>query len=201
MKTINVGLVGITGYAGMELTRLLVSHPSMRLAMACSRAESGKRLGDFYPFLNHMPGADVVISVFDPKEAARQCDVVFLAVPAGTAMDMAELLLREGVKVVDLSADFRLRDPETYTAWYKREHICSDLLHKAVYGLPELYAAEIAKAKLIANPGCYPTSVILGLYAAIKNDLVHADDIVVDAKSGATGAGRKAKISGCAKRV
>ena len=94
MKTINVGLVGITGYAGMELTRLLVSHPSMRLAMACSRAESGKRLGDFYPFLNHMPGADVVISVFDPKEAARQCDVVFLAVPAGTAMDMAELLLR-----------------------------------------------------------------------------------------------------------
>ena len=194
MKTINVGLVGITGYAGMELTRLLVSHPSMRLAMACSRAESGKRLGDFYPFLNHMPGADVVISVFDPQEAARQCDVVFLAVPAGTAMDMAELLLREGVKVVDLSADFRLRDPETYATWYKREHVCSDLLHKAVYGLPELYAAEIAKAKLIANPGCYPTSVILGLYAAIKNDLVYADDIVVDAKSGATGAGRKAVV-------
>ena len=194
MKTINVGLVGITGYAGMELTRLLVSHPSMRLAMACSRAESGKRLGDFYPFLNHMPGADVVISVFDPQEAARQCDVVFLAVPAGTAMDMAEMLLRAGVKVVDLSADFRLRDPETYATWYKREHVCTDLLHKAVYGLPELYAAEIAGAKLIANPGCYPTSVILGLYAAIKNDLVYADDIVVDAKSGATGAGRKAVV-------
>ena len=141
-----------------------------------------------------MPGADVVISVFDPQEAARQCDVVFLAVPAGTAMDMAEMLLRAGVKVVDLSADFRLRDPETYATWYKREHVCTDLLHKAVYGLPELYAAEIAGAKLIANPGCYPTSVILGLYAAIKNDLVHTDDIVVDAKSGATGAGRKAAV-------
>ena len=165
MKTINVGLVGITGYAGMELTRLLVSHPSMRLAMACSRAESGKRLGDFYPFLNHMPGADVVISVFDPKEAARQCDVVFLAVPAGTAMDMAELLLREGVKVVDLSADFRLRDPETYATWYKREHVCCDLLHKAVYGLPELYAAEISKAKLIANGDKWERAIAANLAA------------------------------------
>ena len=100
MKTINVGLVGITGYAGMELTRLLVSHPSMRLAMACSRAESGKRLGDFYPFLNHMPGADVVISVFDPKEAARQCDVVFLAVPQETATLILGYGTRTAMRVV-----------------------------------------------------------------------------------------------------
>ena len=93
MKTINVGLVGITGYAGMELARLLAGHPSMRLTMACSRAEAGKRLGEFYPFLEHMPGADVIISIFEPREAAQHCDLVFLAVPAGTAMDMAAPLL------------------------------------------------------------------------------------------------------------
>ena len=162
--------------------------------MACSRAEAGRRLGSYYPFLEHLPGADVVISTFDPQKAAELCEVVFLAVPAGTAMDMAEPLLRAGVKVVDLSADFRLRDPATYAAWYKREHVCTDLLHKAVYGLPELYGADIARTSLVANPGCYPTATILGLYAAVKNNLLHCDDLVVDAKSGATGAGRKAAV-------
>ena len=194
MQTINVGLVGITGYAGMELTRLLAGHPCMRLSMACSRAESGRRLGDYYPFLHGMPGADVVISVFDAHEAAQQCDLVFLAVPAGTAMGMADALLRAGVKVVDFSADFRLRDPGVYAQWYKREHTCPELLPQAVYGLPELYAHDIAKAKLIANPGCYPTSVILGLHAALQHDLILCEDIVVDSKSGATGAGRKPSV-------
>ena len=194
MKTFKAGLVGVTGYAGMELARLLASHPSMRLAMACSRAEAGKRLGEYYPFLEHMPGADVVISVFDAEQAAKECDVVFLAVPAGTAMAMAAPLLEAGTKVVDLSADFRLRDPATYRTWYKQEHTHTDILPRAVYGLPELYAAEAARTNLIANPGCYPTAVILGLYAAIKNNLVHADDIVVDAKSGTTGAGRKPAV-------
>lgn len=135
MKVISVGLVGITGYAGMELARLLAGHPSMRLGMACSRAEAGRRLGSYYPFLEHLPGADVVISTFDPQKAAG---ALRGGLPGrarrGTAMDMAEPLLRAGVKVVDLSADFRLRDPATYAAWYKREHVCTDLLHKAVYG-------------------------------------------------------------------
>ncbi len=194
MKTIDVGLVGITGYAGMELARLLAGHPSMRLRMACSRAEAGKRLGDYYPFLNGMPGADTEISVFDPQRAAETCEVVFLAVPAGTAMDMAGQLLAAGVKVVDFSADFRLRDPGTYTAWYKREHTRADLLHKAVYGLPEFYAQDIARAQLVANPGCYPTSVLLGLHAAIRHGLIHTDDMVIDAKSGTSGAGRKAAV-------
>lgn len=166
MKTINVGLVGITGYAGMELARLLAGHPSMRLTMACSRAEAGKRLGEFYPFLEHMPGADVIISIFEPREAAQHCDLVFLAVPAGTAMDMAAPLLEAGVKVVDLSADFRIHDAGVYERWYKNEHHSKELLRWAVYGLPELYAADIAQTNLTANPGCYPTSVILGLYAA-----------------------------------
>ncbi|MDO5484056.1 MAG: N-acetyl-gamma-glutamyl-phosphate reductase [Desulfovibrionaceae bacterium] len=195
MKTINVGLVGITGYAGMELARLLAGHPHMRLVMACSRAEAGKRLGQFYPFLERLPGADVIISVFDPQEAARLCDVVFLAVPAGTAMDMAHDLLEAGVKVVDFSADFRLRDSAVYEEWYKIEHRQKAHLPQAVYGLPELYAAEAAQAKLIANPGCYPSSVILGLYAALKHSLIRPDDIVVDAKSGTSGAGRKANVA------
>ena len=166
----------------------------MRLTMACSRAEAGKRLGEFYPFLEHMPGADVIISIFEPREAAQHCDLVFLAVPAGTAMDMAAPLLEAGVKVVDLSADFRIHDAGVYERWYKNEHHSKELLRWAVYGLPELYAADIAQTNLTANPGCYPTSVILGLYAALKNDLIETGDIVVDSKSGATGAGRKAAV-------
>lgn len=194
MKTINVGLVGISGYAGMELARLLSAHPAMRLVLACSRAEAGKRLGDFYPFLRHLPGADVVISAFDAKEAAAACDLVFLAVPAGTAMQMTPPLLEAGVKVVDFSADFRLRDAQVYEEWYGMPHACRHVLPRAVYGLPELYAADIARAQLVANPGCYPTSVILGLYAALKNGLVETGGIIVDAKSGASGAGRKAAV-------
>lgn len=194
MKTINVGLVGISGYAGMELARLLSAHPAMRLVLACSRAEAGKRLGDFYPFLRHLPGADVVISVFDAGEAAAACDLVFLAVPAGTAMQLTPPLLEAGVKVVDFSADFRLRDARVYEEWYGAPHACRQVLPRAVYGLPELYAADIARAQLVANPGCYPTSIILGLYAALKNGLVETSGIIADAKSGATGAGRKAAV-------
>ena len=192
MQIIDVGLVGITGYAGMELARLVASHPNMRLTMACSRAESGKRLGDYYPFLEKLPGADVQISVFDAREAARHCKLIFLAVPAGTAMQMVPHLLQNGVNIVDFSADFRLHDASVYEHWYKHEHEAREFLRWAVYGLPELYAADIAAASLVANPGCYPTSIILGLYAALKHKLVDTGDIVIDAKSGATGAGRKA---------
>ncbi|MDR2821312.1 MAG: N-acetyl-gamma-glutamyl-phosphate reductase [Desulfovibrio sp.] len=194
MKTIRAGLVGITGYAGMELARLLAGHPSIRLVMACSRAEAGKRLGEYYPFLENLPGADVVISVFAPEDVAKQCDLAFLAVPAGTAMDMTPPLLAAGVKVVDFSADFRLRKAETYENWYSHAHNAAEFLDEAAYGIPEIYAEKIARARLVANPGCYPTSAILGLYAALQNDLVVTDDIVIDAKSGVTGAGRKAVV-------
>ena len=194
MQTVNIGLVGITGYAGMELARIVAGHPNMRLTMACSRAEAGKRLGEYYPFLEHLPGGDVIISVFEAREAAQHCDTVFLAVPAGTAMDMVPQLLQGGVSVVDFSADFRLHDAGAYAHWYKQEHHCPEMLRWAVYGLPELYAADIAQTNLVANPGCYPTSVILGLYAAIKHKLIELDGIVVDSKSGVSGAGRKAAI-------
>ena len=150
---IRAGLVGVTGYTGMELSRILASHPSMRLVAATSRQDAGKRLDSIYPFLQGLPGADVVLVEPDAAELARQCDVVFLAVPHGVAMETAAELYDAGVKVVDLSADFRLRDVEVYEAWYK-EHTRKDYLPKAVYGLPELYADAVREARLVANPGC-----------------------------------------------
>lgn len=194
MEQINVGLVGISGYAGMELARLLTGHPAFRLVMACSRQEAGRKLGDFYPFLRGLPGADVEISVYGAGEAAERCSLVFLAVPAGTAMRMAPELLEAGVRVVDLSADFRIREASVYEDWYCQTHSCPRYIPRAVYGLPELYAAEISRSSLVANPGCYPTSVILGLYAALKNRLVSPHGIIIDSKSGASGAGRKAAV-------
>lgn len=135
MKIFKVGLVGVTGYTGMELAGCWPSHPRMKLEMACSRTESGLRLGEFYPFLEGLPGSDVVISIFDAKEAARRCDLVFLAVPHGKAMEMAGELLEAGTRVIDLSADFRLRDVNVYEDWYV-PHTRRELLPEAVYGLP-----------------------------------------------------------------
>ena len=192
---IRVGLVGVTGYTGMELARLLTGHPVMRLVAATSRAEAGKRLGDIYPFLNGLPGADVVLIEPEPDRIAAACDVAFLAVPHTAATEMAAALVERGIKVVDLSADFRLKDAAVYEQWYKVEHKRPDLLPEAVYGLPELYADAIAKARLVANPGCYPTSIIFGLAAALSKGLVRTHGIVADSKSGTSGAGRSAKIS------
>ena len=166
-EMIRVGLVGVTGYTGMELARLLTGHPNMKLTAATSRTEAGKRLGDLYPFLNGLPGADVILIEPEPELIAKECDLAFLAVPHTAATEMAAALVERGLKVVDLSADFRLKSAETYEQWYKVEHKRPDLLPEAVYGLPELYASDIAKARLVANPGCYPTSIILGIGRAI----------------------------------
>lgn len=193
MPKIRACLIGISGYAGMELARLLAQHPVIELAMACSRAEAGRKLGDFYPFLSGLPGSDVEISAYDPGEAAS-CALAFLAVPAGTAMRLAPELLAAGLKVIDFSADFRLRDPGIYEQWYGQPHAAQNELEGAVYGLPELNAKAIARARMIANPGCYPTASILALYAALRNDLIDPSTIIIDAKSGASGAGRKAAI-------
>lgn len=192
---LRAGLVGVTGYTGMELARILAGHPSMRLTAATSRQEAGRRLDDIYPFLRGLPGGDVVLTAPEPDELAKSCDVVFLAVPHGVAMDMGAALYDAGARVVDLSADFRLRDAAVFEAWYHTPHSRPGHLSKAVYGLPELYAPAIQAARLVANPGCYPTASILGLYAALKAELTHTDDIVIDAKSGSTGAGRKASVN------
>jgi N-acetyl-gamma-glutamyl-phosphate reductase len=194
METIPVGLVGVTGYTGMELARILATHPVLRLTRATSRAEAGKPLRALYPFLQGFPAGDVSITVPDAADLAGACRLVFLAVPHGAAMDYAAELLAAGLSVVDLSADFRLTDADIYAAWYGLDHRHPDLLPQAVYGLPELYAARIKETKLTANPGCYPTSIILGLAPALAGGLVETDGIVADSKSGTSGAGRKAAV-------
>ncbi len=195
METIPVGLVGVTGYTGMELARILATHPHMRLVRATSRAEAGKHLAALYPFLQGFAAGDVLVSAPDAADLAASCRLVFLAVPHGAAMDYAAELLAAGLAVVDLSADFRLDDPDIYAAWYGLDHRHPGLLPDAVYGLPELYAEAIKTARLVANPGCYPTSVILGLAPVLGQGLIATDGIVADSKSGASGAGRKAGVA------
>ena len=194
MTQIRAGLVGVTGYTGMELVRLLENHPIINLVAVTSRSDAGKKVRDIYPFMQGFATGDLVITMPEAATLAKQCDVVFLAVPHGVAMGMAAEFRNEGVAIIDLSADFRLRDVAVFEEWYKAEHAEPALLKEAVYGLPELYAAEISKAKLIANPGCYPTTSILSLAPALKNGFINPEGIVIDAKSGTTGAGRKAAV-------
>ncbi|CAK7003889.1 MAG: N-acetyl-gamma-glutamyl-phosphate reductase [Desulfovibrio sp.] len=194
MAEIRAGLVGVTGYTGMELARLLENHPVITLKAVTSRAEAGKKVREIYPFLQGFATGDLVISEPDPAALATTCDIVFLAVPHGAAMEMAAKLRAQNVVVVDLSADFRLRDTAVFSEWYKSEHTEPETLKEAVYGLPEIYADRIKTAKLIANPGCYPTASILALYPALANRLIRDQGIVIDAKSGTTGAGRKAVV-------
>ncbi len=193
-KKIRVGLVGVTGYTGMELTRILALHPHMELVRATSRKEAGLRLDSLYPSLRGFTPGELIITEPDPADLVGACEVVFLAIPHGAAMETAGALLEAGCKVVDLSADFRLRDAAVYSQWYKVEHSRPKELAEAVYGLPELYAEDMKKARLIANPGCYPTASILALHPALKAGLIEAEGLVIDAKSGATGAGRGASV-------
>jgi N-acetyl-gamma-glutamyl-phosphate reductase len=193
-KQIATGLVGVTGYTGMELLRLLLQHPFFKLVRVTSRKEAGQPLVRLFPHLQATTLAGLTVTTPDLDELARECELVFLAVPHGTAMEMGATLLEKGVRCVDLSADFRLRDKAVYTSWYGLDHTQPDALDKAVYGLPEIYGEQISKARLVANPGCYPTSVILALYPALQKGLVSAVDIVADCKSGTTGAGRSANV-------
>lgn len=194
MSAIPVGLVGVTGYTGMELSRILSNHGKMKLVRVTSRAEAGRKLADIYPFLNGMELGKLEITAPDVDDLEKNCRLVFLAVPHKTAMNIGGELYDRGIKVVDLSADFRIRDRETYEEWYKVDHTREDLLSRAVYGLPEFYRDSVRDASLVANPGCYPTSAIVGLTPALKEGLVETDGIVIDSKSGASGAGRGAKV-------
>lgn len=202
METIyKAGLVGISGYTGMELARALITHPHINLVMATSRQEKGKTIQELYPFLRSFTLGNLVIEDNDPKQLADTCDVVFLAVPHGVAMDTAAQILdhaakqKKDIKVVDLSADFRIKDTKTYEDWYHVPHTQSEYLKEAVYGLVDLYEDDIKNARLVANPGCYPSASILGLYPALLHKCIETDSIVIDAKSGTTGAGRKAVVS------
>lgn len=193
--TYRAGIVGVTGYAGMELARLLATHPSLTLGAATSRSEAGQTLGDLLPQLRGFPEAELVVTEPDPAHLAATCDVVFLAVPHKAAMAVVPELLAAGLVVVDLSADFRLQDASVYEQWYATTHTATELLGQAVYGLPELNGEATKGAKLIANPGCYPTAAALGLMPLLGAGAISAEGIVVDAKSGVTGAGRGAKVA------
>lgn len=189
---IRAGIVGGTGYTGVELLRVLALHSEVDVAVVTSRADVGARVDTLYPSLRGY--IDATFSAPDIGSLA-ECDVVFFATPNGTAMLMAEELLAKGVKVIDLSADFRLKDAKVWRTWYGMEHACPDLLAEAVYGLPEVNRAAIKTARLIACPGCYPTSVQLGFLPLIENSLINVDHLIADVKSGVSGAGRKAELA------
>jgi N-acetyl-gamma-glutamyl-phosphate reductase len=187
---IKVGIVGGTGYTGVELLRLLARHPQVELTAITSRKEAGMKVADMFPNLRGRVG----LAFTTPEEAGlEKCDVVFFATPNGVAMQQTRALLDAGVKVIDLAADFRIKDVKEWESWYKLEHACPDLIGEAVYGLPEVNREAIKKARLIANPGCYPTAAQLGFLPLIENGLVDTSHLVADCKSGVSGAGRKAE--------
>ncbi len=189
MSSIRAGIVGGTGYTGVELLRLLAAHPQVELVTITSRSEAGTPVAEMFP--NLRGHVDIAFSEPDP-EVLRDLDVVFFATPNGIAMTQVPELLEAGVRVIDLAADFRLQDPAEWRQWYGLEHACPDILAEAVYGLPELNREAIAGARLVANPGCYPTAAQLGFLPLIEAGLVDDQRLVADCKSGVSGAGRKA---------
>ncbi|WP_211473749.1 N-acetyl-gamma-glutamyl-phosphate reductase [Collimonas humicola] len=189
---IKVGIVGGTGYTGVELLRLLATHPQVQLQAVTSRKEDGMPVADMYPSLR----GRVALAFSAPEKAnLSECDVVFFATPHGVAMAQTPELLAAGVKVIDLAADFRLQDTAVFEKWYKMPHSCPELLKEAVYGLPELNRAAIKDARIIGNPGCYPTTMQLGLAPLLKAGVVDAGHLIADCKSGVSGAGRKAEVA------
>ena len=191
---IRIGIVGGTGYTGVELLRLLAQHPHATICAITSRTEAGLRVSGLFPNLRGHPGvANLTFSA--PDDGALQaCDVVFFATPHGVAMAQAPALLEAGVKVIDLAADFRLKDPAVFAQWYGMTHAQTDLLAEAVYGLPEVNRAAIRTARLVGLPGCYPTSVQLGLLPVLEADLVDCQTLIANCASGVSGAGRKAEV-------
>ncbi len=186
-----IAVVGASGYTGAELLRLLVQHPETELVCVTSRQHAGQPVAEIFPSLQRLQ--DLTFEDLDPVGLASRVDLVFTAVPHQTAMSMIPELLGGGCRVVDLSADFRLRDVSVYEAWYQA-HTAPDLLSEAVYGLPELFREHLPAARLVANPGCYPTSIALALTPLLEEKKVDLATIIVDSKSGTSGAGRSAKL-------
>lgn len=189
---INVGVVGATGYTGIELLRILSLHSAVELKVATSNSEKGKAVAEVFPGLRSY--VDLSFVEHDSLEL-KSCDLIFFATPHATAMNFVPKLLEQGCKIIDLSADFRISDAALWEEWYQVKHACPELLKSAVYGLPELNRDKIKDATLLANPGCYPTAITLALIPALKHGLINANDIIADAKSGVSGAGRKANLA------
>ena len=190
-QKIKVGIVGGTGYTGVELLRILSRHLQVELIAITSRSEAGVPVAQMFPSLRGV--VDLCFS--DPNSGLLEtCDVVFFATPHGVAMAQTPDLLAKGVRVIDLGADFRIKDVATFEQWYKIPHTCTDVLSEAVYGLTELNREAVKTARVVANPGCYPTTIQLGLYPLLKNGMADLGSIIADCKSGVSGAGRKAEV-------
>ena len=188
---LKVGIIGASGYTGVELARILSSHPEVELTVATSRQYAGMPLSEVFPNLRKR--VDIVCENLGVGEMVKRADFFFAAVPHKTAMDIVPSLLAAGKKVVDLSADFRLRDVAVYEEWYQA-HSSAELIHEAAYGLPELYREQVKKSRLVANPGCYPTSIALGLAPLLREKLIDPASLIIDSKSGTSGAGRAASV-------
>lgn len=188
---IRIGIVGGTGYTGVELLRLLAQHPEAELTAITSRKETGMPVADMFPSLRRR----VVLKFSDPVNSPLdRCDVVFFATPNGIAMNEARRLIEAGVRVIDLAADFRIKDVAVWEKWYGMTHASPELIAEAVYGLPEMHREKIRKARVLANPGCYPTAVQLGFLPLVEAGVADLDHLIADAKSGVSGAGRKAEV-------
>ena len=188
---IRIGIVGGTGYTGVELLRLLSQHPRCELAVITSRKEAGVPVADLFPNLR----GRVALRFSEPSgEALAACDIVFFATPNGVAMNEARALYEAGVRLIDIAADFRIKDVAVWEQWYKMKHACPELVEAAVYGLPEVNRERIREARIVANPGCYPTSVQLGFLPLLERGVVDVDHLIADAKSGVSGAGRSAEV-------
>ena len=186
---VKVGIIGGSGYTGLELLRILHQHPSAEVHVITSRALEGKKLYEVFP---NMHGISNLTYLLPDDDKLYECDIVFFATPHGVAMNNAGLFLERNIKVVDLGADFRINDSKIWSNWYNMEHTEESLLNEAVYGQPEIYRETIKEARLIANPGCYPTAVLLALKPLLEKNLIDPSNIIADCKSGASGAGRNA---------
>ncbi len=193
MNTIKIGIVGANGYSGAELIRLLAAHPNARIECLVSNSTSGLNIKDVYP---HLTGIlEKQLETLDVEEVAKLVDLLFFATPSGVSKDLLPAFVEKGVPCIDLSGDFRLKEAELYDKWYKQERTQTDLLTEAVYGLTEWNYKAVKEAKWISNPGCFPTATLLGLLPALKLGLIEPHTVIIDGKSGVSGAGRKASLT------
>ncbi|HMC11913.1 MAG TPA: N-acetyl-gamma-glutamyl-phosphate reductase [Pirellulaceae bacterium] len=193
MKTVRIGILGATGYTALELIKLLLRHPGAKIEVLTSRQEGRPHVSSIHPSLTGR--LDLCLEDIGPDGVAGRCECAFLCLPHAASAESAKALLAKGIRVVDFSADYRLNDAATYRQWYEHDHPDAERLGKTPYGLPELFRSQIPDAKLVANPGCYPTSAILPLAPLLKAGLIEPDDIIVDSKSGVSGAGRTPKLN------
>jgi N-acetyl-gamma-glutamyl-phosphate reductase len=193
IEKLRVAICGGSGYTGIELLRILSGHPKIKITAVTSEKSAGKSLASVFPHLQKY--RTLTYEPLDKKALLNKADLFFLALPHGASQEAVNFFIENKKRVIDLSADYRLSDPEVYQEWYGLPHEYQSTLKKAIFGLPEVYRGKIKKAKLIANPGCYPTSAILGLLPAIKNRIIDTTSIIIDSKSGTTGAGRKADLA------